>query len=61
MTATALVAAVNDATHFKNGQQLAARLRLVPGQHSTEGSSRGCSELANAGIVIYLQVIPKPL
>jgi transposase len=37
LTATALVAAVNDATHFKNGRQLAAWLGLVPRQHSTGG------------------------
>ncbi|MDQ3830967.1 MAG: IS110 family transposase [Candidatus Tectomicrobia bacterium] len=37
LTATALVAAVTDATHFKNGRQLAAWLGLVPRQHSTGG------------------------
>jgi transposase len=37
LTATALVAAVNDATHVKNGRQLAAWLGLVPRQHSTGG------------------------
>jgi transposase len=40
LTATALVAAVNDATHFKNGRQLAAWLGLVPRQHSTGGKPR---------------------
>jgi transposase len=40
LTATALVAAVNDATHFKNGRQFAAWLGLVPRQHSTAGKPR---------------------
>jgi len=40
LTATALVAAVNDATHFKNGRQFAAWIGLVPRQHSTGGKSR---------------------
>jgi transposase len=35
LTATALVAAVSDASAFKNGRQFAAWLRLVPRQHST--------------------------
>jgi transposase len=37
LTATALVAAVSDATAFKNGRQCAAWLGLVPRQHSTGG------------------------
>jgi transposase len=37
LTATALVAAVSDATAFKNGRQFAAWLGLVPRQHSTGG------------------------
>jgi transposase len=37
LTATALVAAVTDATHVKNGRQFAAWLWLVPHQHSTGG------------------------
>ena len=37
LTATALVAAVGDATTFKNGRQLAAWLGLVPRQHSSGG------------------------
>jgi transposase len=37
LTATALVGAVNDATHFKNGWRFAAWLGLVPRQHSTGG------------------------
>jgi transposase len=37
LTATAVVAAVSDATHFKNGRQFAAWLGLVPRQHSTGG------------------------
>jgi transposase len=37
LTATALVAAVSEATHVKNGRQFAARLGLVPRQHSPGG------------------------
>jgi transposase len=40
LTATALVAAVTDATHCKNGRQFAAWLGLVPRQHSTGGTPR---------------------
>jgi len=40
LTATAFVAAVSDATHFKNGRPLAALLGLVPRQHSTGGKPR---------------------
>jgi transposase len=40
LTATALVAAVSDATHFKNGRQFAAWVGLVPRQHSTGGKAR---------------------
>jgi transposase len=40
LTATALVAAVSDAAHFKNGRQLAAWLGLGPRQHSTGGKPR---------------------
>jgi transposase len=40
LTATALVAAVSDATHCKNGRQCAAWLGLVPRQHSTGGKAR---------------------
>jgi transposase len=40
LTATALVAAVSDATHFKNGRQFAAWIGLVPRQHSTGGKAR---------------------
>jgi transposase len=40
LTATALVAAVSNAAHFKNGRQLAAWLGLVPRQHSTGGKPR---------------------
>ena len=39
-TATALVAAVSDASAFKNGRQFAAWLGLVPRQHSTGGKER---------------------
>jgi transposase len=37
LTATALVAAVSDATHFKNGRPCAAWLGLVSRQHATGG------------------------
>ena len=40
LTATALVAAVSDASHFKNGRQFAAWIGLVPRQHSTGGKAR---------------------
>ena len=39
LTATALVAAVGDATAFKNGRQFAAWLGLVPRQHSPGGKT----------------------
>ena len=37
MTATALVAAVGDASEFRNGREMAACLGLVPHQRSTGG------------------------
>jgi transposase len=40
LPATALVAAVSDATPFKNGWQFAAWVGLVPRQHSTGGKAR---------------------
>jgi transposase len=40
LTATALIAAVSDASHFKNGRQFAAWAGLVPRQHSTGGKPR---------------------
>jgi len=40
VSATALVAAVSDASAFKNGRQFAAWLGLVPRQHSTGGKER---------------------
>jgi transposase len=40
LTATAILAAVPNATHFKNGRQLAAWLGLVPREHSTGGKPR---------------------
>jgi transposase len=40
LTATALVAAVSDASACKNGRQFAAWLGLVPRQHSTGGKER---------------------
>src|SRR3989442_10541670 len=40
LTATALVAAVSDASAFQNGRQFAAWLGLVPRQYSTGGQAR---------------------
>jgi transposase len=40
LSATALVAAISDASAFKNGRQFAAWLGLVPRQHSTGGKER---------------------
>jgi transposase len=40
ISATALIAAIGDATQFKNGRQLAAWLGLVPREHSTGGKPR---------------------
>ena len=40
LTATALVAAVSDASAFTNGLQFAAWLGLVPRQHTTGGKER---------------------
>lgn len=40
LTATAMVAAVGNASSFKNGRQLAAWLGLVPRQHSSGGKTR---------------------
>ena len=40
LTATAVVAAIREARHFKNGRQFAAWLGLVPRQHSTGGKPR---------------------
>src|SRR5262247_229963 len=40
LSATALVAAVSDASAFKNGRQFAAWLGLVPRQYSTGGRER---------------------
>jgi transposase len=40
LTATALIAAAGDLSHFKNGRQFAAFLGLVPRQHSTGGKAR---------------------
>jgi transposase len=40
LTATALVAAVSDASAFKNGRQFAAWVGLVPRQHATGGPTR---------------------
>lgn len=40
ITATALVATIGDARHFKTGRQLAAWLGLVPKQHASGGKQR---------------------
>src|SRR5499426_1488066 len=40
ISATAILAAISDATQFKNGRQFAAWLGLVPKQHSTGGQPR---------------------
>ena len=40
LTSTALVAAVGDATEFRNGRELAAWLGIVPRQYSTGGRAR---------------------
>jgi transposase len=40
VTATALIAAIGEATPFTNGRQLAAWLGLVPREHSTGGQPR---------------------
>lgn len=40
ISATAILAAVSDATQFKNGRQFAAWLGLVPREHSTGGKPR---------------------
>jgi transposase len=40
ISATAILAAINDATHFKNGRQFSAWLGLVPREHSTGGKPR---------------------
>ncbi|ENS1728136.1 IS110 family transposase, partial [Klebsiella pneumoniae] len=40
ISATAMVAAVGDASQFKSGRQLAAWLGLVPNQHSSGGKER---------------------
>jgi transposase len=59
LTATALVAAVSDASAFKNGRQFAAWLGLVPRQHSTGGKERllGISKRGDS----YLRHIPSDL
>jgi transposase len=49
LTATALIAAVSEATHFQHGRQFAAWVGLVPRQHSTGGKARllGISKRGN--------------
>lgn len=55
LTATAVVAAVGDASEFNNGRHLAAWLGLVPRQHSSGGKSRlgGISKRGN----VYLRTL----
>ena len=55
VTATALIAAIGQATQFKNGRQLAAWLGLVPREHSTGGKPRllGISKRGN----VYLRTL----
>jgi transposase len=40
ISATAILAAISDATQFKNGRQFSAWLGLVPREHSTGGKSQ---------------------
>ena len=49
LTATALVAAVNDGKQFRNGRQMAANLGLTPREHSSGGKQRllGISKRGN--------------
>lgn len=49
LTATAMIASVGNAVHFKNGRQLAAWLGLVPRQHSSGEKRRllGISKRGN--------------
>jgi len=49
LTATALVAAVNDGKQFQNGRQMAANLGLTPREHSSGGKQRlmGISKRGN--------------
>jgi transposase len=49
LTATAWVAAVTDATHVKNGRQLAAWLGLGPRQHAT-GAKPGIAAVTATGM-----------
>ena len=51
LTATALVAAVGNATEFRSGRELAAYLGLVPG-HRASGGARCCWGSASAAIAI---------
>jgi transposase len=50
ISATAILAAVSDATQFKNGRQFSAWLGLVPREHSTGGKPRllGISKRGNS-------------
>jgi transposase len=52
LTATALVAAVSDASAFKNGRQCAAWLGLGRA-HSPPGVRNACSASANAATALY--------
>lgn len=53
LNATALVAAVGDASSFKKARDLGAWLGLVPKQHSTGGPPPGCLEYQNVATLIY--------
>jgi len=55
LTATALVAAVNDGKQFQNGRQMAANLGLTPRVHSSGGKQRllGITKRGN----IYLRTL----
>jgi transposase len=52
VSATALIAAIGDATQFKNGRQLAAWLGLVPRGNTRRGASPGFSGSVNVGTSI---------
>ena len=63
LTATALIAAVNQGKEFKKGREMAAWLGLVPRQHSTGGKSKllGISKraLANKNARILWALLSK--
>ncbi len=57
LSATALVAAVSDASAFKNGRQFAAWLGLVPRQHSTGGKERLLGMSKRGGLMLDSRVV----